>query len=65
MYSINEFDTFDDLMDDINKIYDDLDNEYQAYFKTLQIVPYKHIDYTILIYLDCISTYFNYMLKMC
>lgn len=55
---------YDDLMDDINKIYDDLENEYQAYFKTLQIVPYKPVDYTILIYLNCISIYFNYMLKI-
>lgn len=52
---------FDDLMDDINKIYDDLENEYKAYFKTRQIVHYKSIDFTLLIYLDCISTYFNYM----
>jgi hypothetical protein len=61
MDSITDFDNFDDLMDDINKIYDDLENEYQAYFKTRQIVPYKPIDFTLLIYLDCISTYFNYM----
>lgn len=58
----DNFDDFDDLMDDINKAYDDLENEYQAYFKTRQIVPYKPVDFTLLIYLNCISTYFNYML---
>ena len=58
----DNFDNFDDLMHDINKAYDDLDYEYQSYFKTRQIVPYKPVDFTLLIYLNCISTYFNYML---
>jgi hypothetical protein len=61
MDSITDFDDFDDLMHDINKAYDDLDYEYQAYFKTRQIVPYKSVDFTLVIYLNCISTYFNYM----
>ena len=57
---INEF---DNIMDDINKAYDDLENEYQAYFKTRQIVPYKPVDFTLLIYLNCISIYFNCISK--
>ena len=53
-------DDLDDIMDDINKVYDNLECEYQAYIKTLQIVPYKPVDFTILTYLNCLATYFNF-----
>jgi len=53
-------DDLDDIMDDINKVYDDLECEYQVYIKTLQIVPYKPVDFTILTYLNCLVTYFNF-----
>ena len=59
-----EFNDFDAIMDDINKVYYDLENEYNEYneyIKTLQIVPYKPIDFTLLIYLNCLTTYFNYI----
>jgi hypothetical protein len=59
-----EFNDFDAIMDDINKVYDDLENEYNEYIKTLQIVPYKPIDFTLLIYLNCLAAYFNYMSKL-
>jgi hypothetical protein len=52
---------FDDIMDDINKVYNDLENEYQAYFKTRQIVLYKPLDYTLLTYLNCISCILHYI----
>jgi hypothetical protein len=58
---INIIDDLDDIMDDINTIYDDLENEYEAYFKTRQIVLYKPLDYTIIIYLNCISYILQYI----
>ena len=60
----NDFDDFDSIMDDINKAYDEFEQEYQAYFKTLQIVPYKPVDFTFLTYLNCITIYFNYISKI-
>jgi hypothetical protein len=56
---IYEFNDFDDIMDDINKVYDDVECEYQTYIKSLQIVPYKPVDFTLLTYLNCISTYLS------
>jgi hypothetical protein len=52
---------FDNIMDDINKVYDDLEDEYKAYFNTCQIVLYKPLDYTLLTYLNCISCILQYI----
>jgi hypothetical protein len=57
---LNDFDDFDAIMNDINQVYDDLECEYKTYIKTLQIVPYKPVDFTLITYLNCISTYFNF-----
>jgi len=59
---MDSFDNFDIIMDDINKAYDDFENDYNEYIKMLKIVPYKPVDYTIITYLNCVSVYFNYML---
>jgi hypothetical protein len=59
----NEFgeSNIDDILNDINEIYDDLECEYQSYIKTRQIIPYKPIDYTLLTYLNCISYISQYI----
>ena len=54
---------FDFILKEIDEIYNDYEIEYkleyESYIKTRQIVPYKHIDTTLLTAIYCYTTLFN------
>jgi hypothetical protein len=50
---------FDFILKEIDELYNDYENEYEAYIKTRQIVPYKPIDNTLLTVIYCYTALFN------
>jgi hypothetical protein len=50
---------FDFILNEIDEIYNDYETEYDEYIKTIQIVPYKPIDTTLLTAIYCYTALFN------
>ena len=50
---------FDFILNEIDEIYSDCELEYKSYIQTRQIVPYKHIDTTLLTAIYCYTALFN------
>ena len=60
---MNQCISFDFILNEIDEIYSDYEIEYNleydSYKKTRQIVPYKHIDTTLLTAIYCYTALFN------
>ena len=53
---------FNNVLDEIDLIYNNVENEYLDYIKTRQIVLYKHVDNILLTTLYCYTGLLNLMI---
>ena len=58
---MDDFD-FDNVLDEIDLIYNNIENEYLEYIKTRQIVLYKPIDITLLTTIYCYTGLLNLLI---
>ena len=59
-FDVNFDVNFDFILNEIDKLYNDYEIEYNSYIKTRQIVRYKPINITLLTSIYCYTTLFNF-----